>query len=237
MNEVDQSMFSHESDGSPPTAFPNCTYVVRFASEGICHVANILCMLTDISTAAAASYDPTPAYQDYIAWLLDAFFAAHEQRKKVQTDPSFSESCRISDVTSFTSLHGLLSTSKTCLRATILRKGYTILSTLCADLIDTIGDLAEHAIQLNLCSSLLNLAAACKEDDSMKRAVSLRLVPAIQLVLNNGSKPSCVSKDFQVCPIHSLRCFVIFTKSNLESCFHIAPAIPTRNLKPTEPLV
>lgn len=203
-DEVDQSMFSHDSDGPPSTVIPNCTYVVRFVSEGICHVANILCMLVDISMAAAASYDPTPAYQDYMAWMLDSILAAHEQRKKLQADPSLCESCRKSDMSSLSSLHALLSASRTSLRITILRKGYTILSTLCADLVDNVEDLAEQPIQLSICSSLLNIASICKEHDSMRRAVSLHLVPAIQIALNGDSKRSSVGKDFQVTSL--LRC-------------------------------
>ena len=196
--EVDQSMFSHDSDDSSSTIIPNCTYLIRFVSEGICHVANILCMLVDISMAAAASYDPTPAYQDYLAWMLDSFLAAHDQRKKLQADPLLYESCRKSDITSFCSIHVLLSASRTSFSDTIVRKGHTILSILCADLIEIVEDLAEQSIQLSICSSLLNLVARCKEHDSMHRAVSLHLVPALQLVLNDERKSSSLGKDFQV---------------------------------------
>jgi serine/threonine-protein kinase ATR len=198
MDQVHQSMFSHESDGSSSTIVPNCTYRVRTAPECVCHVASILSMLVDISMAAAASYDPTPAYQDYMAWMLDSFHAAHEQRKKLQADPSLSEACRKSDIASFSSLQALLSTSRMSLRTAIVRKGYTILSNLCADLIENFEDLAEQPIQLSVCSSLLNLATMCREHDFMYRAVSLHLVPAIQDTLNDDSKRSSLGKDFQV---------------------------------------
>lgn len=196
--EIDQLMFSHDSDGSSSTVVPSCTYLIRFASEGICHVASILCMLVDISMAAAASFDPTPAYQDYMAWMLDSFLAAHEQRKSLQADPLLYESCRNSDKATFCSLQVILSASRASLSDTILRKGYTILSILCADLLETDEDLAEPMLQLSVCSSLLNLVGICKEHFSMHRAVFLHLVPAVQLALNDESKSSGLDKDFQV---------------------------------------
>ena len=196
--EVEQFIFFHHSDGSSSNVVPNCTYLIRFASEGICHVANILCMLVDISMAAAASYDPTPAYQDYMAWMLDSFLTAHEQRKLLKADAQLYESCRRSDIATFSSLQAILSASKAALSDTILQKGYTILSILCADLLETAEDLAEPTLQLSVCSSILNLVGLCRGHFSMHRVVSLHLVPAIQLALKDGSKSSGLGKDFQV---------------------------------------
>lgn len=204
VGEIFQSMFSHDLDGSSSHIIPNCTYLIRFASEGICHVANILCMLVDISMAAAASYDVAPAFQDYMAWMLESFLAAHEQRKRLQDDLSLHETCRKSGITSFCSLHALLSTTKASFSASILRKGYTVLSTLCEDLIDKGGDLTDHMIQPNICSSLLNFVAICKEHYSMHRVVSPHLVPAIQMALRDESRSSSLGKDFKV--TFPLRC-------------------------------
>ena len=195
-------MFSHDSDGTPSDPIPNCTYLIRFASEGICHVANILCILVDISVAAAASYDVAPAFQDYMAWMLESFLATHEQRKRLQDDLSLYETCRKSSLTSFCSLHTLLSTTKAFFSASILRKGCTILSILCTDLIEKTTGLTEHPIQLTLCSSLLNLVAICKEHYSMHRVVSLHLIPAIRLALSDESRSSSLGEDFKVTFVH-----------------------------------
>lgn len=198
--EVGPTMFSHDLDGSPSNANLNCTYPIRFASEGISHVANILCMLVDISMATAASYDATPAFQDYMGWMLESFLTAHEQRKRLQDDPSLYESCRKSEITSLCSLHALLSTTKTAFSASIVRKGYTVLSILCSDFIEKGDNLMDHVIHLNLCSSLLSLVAICKEYYSMRRVVTLHLVPAIQLAFNDESRSSTLGKDFKVNP-------------------------------------
>jgi serine/threonine-protein kinase ATR len=155
-------------------------------------------MLVDISMAAATSYDPTPAFQDYLAWMLDSFLAAHEQRKKLQADLLLYDSCRKSDRTTFCSIYALLSASRLSVSGTILRKGYTILSILLADLLENIEDLAEQTIQLCLCRSLLSLVFICKGHDSMHRTISLHLVPAIHHALGDEGMRSSLGKDFQV---------------------------------------
>lgn len=198
LEEVTQSMYSNEQENPSATTFPNCSYVVRFASEAIFQLAMIQSLLADVSTAAASSYDPTPAFHDYVAWLLDAFLSAHEQRKKIQNQISLRESCRKSDLACFSSLHTLLTKSKACLRSSILQKGYIILSTLCADLIASIEDIDEQTMQLKVCSCLLNLSAMCQTNDSLKRAVSLALVPSIQSINEDRSRWSGLGKDFQV---------------------------------------
>ena len=198
MDKVEQTMFSHDSVETSSTVIRNCTYVVKTAQEGICHAANILSMLVDISVAAAASYDPTPAYQDYTVWMMDSLLATHEQSKKLQTETSLSEACRKSDMICFSSIHALLFASRTSLRTTVLRKGYAVLSILCAGLIENVEDLTQQPILLKVCNSLLKLAAICKEHDSVLRAVSLQLVPAIQNNLNDNSKMLSLGGDFQV---------------------------------------
>jgi serine/threonine-protein kinase ATR len=187
MNDADQSMFSLESNDSLPSTFRNCSYLVRFASEGLCHLANILCMLVDISMTAVASFDPTPAYQDYLAWLLDSFLASHEQRKRLHADLSLYESCRKADIMSFCSLQTLLSSSRKSLRESSLRKGCTVLSILCADLMENVENLTEHSIELSVCKCLLNLVALCQEQESMHRAVLSHILPPIQSFLNDHS--------------------------------------------------
>jgi serine/threonine-protein kinase ATR len=221
---IDQSMFSHERDASSDIF--NCTYVVHDAAEGIYHAANILCMLVDISMAAAASYDATPAFQDYMVWMLDSFLLAHEQRKRLRYNPSLYESCRKSDISSFCSIHALLYTTRAALSGTVVRKGYIVLSILCADLIDNAEDLTEQHSKSNICSSFLDLVALCREHDSMRRAVSLHLVPAIQVALRDESKCSSLGKDFQV------NCFALTLHYQITNFLYRKQALPcSRSVK------
>ena len=197
-DEVDQSMFTHDSDDSVPTPFSTCTYLVRTISEGVYHIAGLLCILVDISMAALASHDPIPAHHEYMAWMLDSFVAANEKKKELQADSSLKEACKEFDIACFSSLHILLSTSRISLKITILRKGYYVLSTLCADLLENFENLFEQPIQRNICSSLLNLAAVCKEHDSGHRAVSNQLLKVVQLILDDDCKKDSLSRDFEV---------------------------------------
>jgi serine/threonine-protein kinase ATR len=73
----DMSRFVSFIAGSegPPSSAVDCTYVIRDATESLDHARNVLSTLVDVSMAAVASYDATPAFQDYVGWLLDSFLA------------------------------------------------------------------------------------------------------------------------------------------------------------------
>lgn len=177
--------FVEGTDGSP-TSTSNCIYVIRDAMEGLSHARNVLSILVDISMAAATSYDATPAFQDYLGWLLDSFLVTQELHKKWRTNPSLHPSCSEACAMPFCSIQALLSTLRKNLSPSLLRKGYTSLSFFCIDLLEDPTQLSQSSIQLNLCSSIMNLAAVCHKYDSVRGPVSLRLIPAIHAILTHG---------------------------------------------------
>lgn len=185
-------------DDTSQSAESNCTYNIHGAESGLGHVTNILTMLVDISMESASSYDATAAFQDYLAWIFESFLTAHELQNKWQIDVTLRESCKKSEIMSFCALHALLSSLQEKLSASMLRKGYALLSIFCADLLKTPADLTDKLIQLKICSSVLNLVAVCKDHDSMRRVVLLHLVPAIQTIFQDEVACAALSNDFKV---------------------------------------
>jgi len=196
---IDTSMFSYEKDDTLPDVILNCTYVIRDASTGLWHATNVLSMLVDISMESASSHDATPAFQDYLAWILESFLTIHELQKRWEKNPTLQEACKKSKILSFCTVHALLSSLRKFLSDSILRKGYALLSILCADLLESSADLTEKSVQINLCSGILNLVAICQEHDSMRRVLSLHLIPAVQSAMADERICSNLGKDFQVC--------------------------------------
>jgi serine/threonine-protein kinase ATR len=185
----DMSLFASFVVGNDvsPTSANDCTYVIRDATEGLSHARNVLSILVDVYMAAAASYDATPAFQDYVGWLLDSFLVSHELHKKWRANNSLHPSCSDACLFPFCSVHALVTSFQESLSPSLLRKGYTLLSTFCTDLLLDPTQLSERSIQLNLCSSIINLAAGCRRYDSVRRTVSLYLLPAIHANLASGN--------------------------------------------------
>jgi serine/threonine-protein kinase ATR len=144
-------------------------------------------MLVDVSMAAATSYDATPAFQDYVGWLLDSFLATHELHKKWRANPSSHPSCSDVCLLPFCSVHALLTSLRESLSPSLMRKGYNSLSMFCTDLLEDPTQLSKSSIQISLCSSIMNLAAGCQKYDSVRRAVSLHLLPVVHATLTARS--------------------------------------------------
>jgi serine/threonine-protein kinase ATR len=191
------------SEGSTSSAV-DCTYVIRDATEALEHARNVLSILVDVSMSAAASYDATPAFENYIGWLIDSFLVTHELHMKWRANPSLHPSCSDFCILPFCSVHALLTALRETLSASLLRKGYNLLSIFCTDLLEDHTQLSKSSIQLNICSSIMNLAAGCHRFDSVRRAVSLHLIPVVHSVYANENSVVCgMGNDLKVkkpCP-------------------------------------
>lgn len=197
----DMSPFASFVAGNEDSRSPviDCTYVIRDATEGLNHARNVLSMLVDVSMAAAASYDATPAFQDYVGWLLDSFLATHELHKKWRANPSLHPSCSDVCLLPFCSVHALLTSLRESLSPSLMRKGYNLLSMFCTDLLEESTQLSRSSIQINLCSSIMHLAAGCQKYDSVRRTVSLHLLPAVHATLTSRNPiASGMGNNFRV---------------------------------------
>jgi serine/threonine-protein kinase ATR len=174
------------------------SYDVQDGVAGLWHVTNVLSMLVDICMESATSHHATPAFQDYLAWLLDSFRVAHEHQRRWQANFNFSEPCKQSEIMAFCAVQALLSTLHASLPETILRKGCELLSFLLVDLLERPSSLSEKSINYSICNSLLTLAAVCKHHESTRRALTLGLAPSVCDSLDDDRATRRLGKDFQV---------------------------------------
>lgn len=177
-------------------------YTVQNGPEGLWHVTNVFAMMVDICMESATSHHATPAFQDYLAWLLDSFLATNGLQRKYQDNLVFKEACQQSKTMVFCAVQALVSTLRVSLPETILRKGCELLSLLIVDLLENPPSFSDISIKYSICSSLLILSAVCKQHESTRRSLALRLAPSIRLALSNESITLPLGNDFQVC-IHN----------------------------------
>lgn len=195
---IDSFMFFNISEDDSEASNSYCTYSIRDPSAGIWHVSNLLSMLVDITMETASSHDATPAFQDYLAWLLESFLVSHHLQKRFEVNPDLYEICKKSRVLSFCTLHALLASLRSHMTDPMLKKGYALLSILCADLLETPAYLSEESITVTICSSILNLAVICKSHYSLRRVISLHLMPSIKSALLDEAVRTKLGTDFQV---------------------------------------
>lgn len=217
--EADYRLFFTNSDESRSGEVKYCTYTIQDSVDGFCQAMQILLVLVDISMEAASSYDATPAFSDYMAWMLTSFANLHDIYQKWQANPSLYRECPNPDSLFFYSLHALMSSIKASLSPTLLRKGYTILSILCSNVLQDQSQYFEQSNQVAICGCLLNLASVCEKYDSLRRFVSLHLVPVVKSTLGDESAVQALGKDFQVSLL------LIFPSARIDHSQNARPAL------------
>ncbi|KUJ09266.1 protein kinase-like protein rad3 [Mollisia scopiformis] len=195
--EDDYPMFFSDKDESQSSHVLYCTYKLEDSLASFCQATHLLLMLVDISIEAASSFDATPAFQDYVAWMFTSFCALHDIYQQWQANRSLYEECPNPDSLFFYSLYALISSLKDSLSPTLLRKGYNIVSILCGNILQDQSQIYETSDQLALCACILNLANVCEKHYSMRRSISLQLVPVIKSILEDESALNRLGKDFQ----------------------------------------
>lgn len=201
MENIEHGLPVQNNERLPVESMFPSSYVMPDAVDGLSHVTNLLSMLVDITMEAATSQRATPAFQDYLIWMLDSFLLVHETQRRWQANHMLFGSSKQSSILSIGAVQALLSSLGTSLSATVIRKGSILMSILCADFLEDMQHLNEqHPSQVQtLCSTLLNLASVCWQYYSVSREVSLHLVPKLQTLLNDEEDRSFLNKDLRVC--------------------------------------
>lgn len=200
-NRNQSIFFIHESlDFTDPLL--KCTYSIINADVAILHVKAILSLLLDVFREAASSCDATVAFQDYVTWILDSFVTIHEIVNQWCNTPGISialqEKCQDWTLWTFRSVHTLLTSLRGILTPSVLRKGYITLTILIAHLLENPSSLSYASVPLDLSSGILNLAYICRQYDSMRSIVSMRLFLAVEIVNVDDGKRTLLGNDFQV---------------------------------------
>ena len=171
-------------------------------------------MLVSISSEAARSYDATSAFQDYLAWMLDSLLSLHELHKRRRETPQLRQFNNKLEESSFKTVYALIKALKPLMSQVILHKSHVLLAILCADLVGRSAELSGDAIRVTICSALLSLSLACRDDDSMYRLVSFHLTPTIVAALENEINCLALGNDFKVCDC--LAAFVTDSNASIE---------------------
>ena len=201
-DDSSQSISFLEGSEQPTSSTMIPTYIIRDALDGFSHARNLLSTLVDVSMAASASCDATPAFQDYVGWLLDSFLVTHDLHKKWRTTPSLHPTCSEACAMPFCSVHALLNALGDFISPPLLRKGYTLLSIFCTDLLEDPTQMTERSVQTSLCSSIMNLAPVCRKYDSVRRSVSIHLLPVIRVSLTGENTIiGSLGNDLEVCKV------------------------------------
>lgn len=207
------SLFMNE-DETCSEFVAGCTYTLRNVSRCISHGKILLSILLGISAEAVLLHRATPAFSDYIGWMLDSFISLDElERRRLSISTIQNQTATVG--WAFCAVKTLLSSLQEFISPAILQKGYISLAGLCVDLFAKLEDLSDLSFQYTLNSGILNLASICGQEDTVKRRVLAQLVPLIQEAVTRESIQTAMGNDFLVSSPSKLMCNL--TERNLES--------------------
>lgn len=192
----DWSLFCLDEDEVSTDPASQCTYNLRGLLRCISHAKSILSILLRISTKTILSHKATPAFQDYVSWMLDSFISTSELEKRWCPVPGAQNQKSIG--WSLSAVNTLLSMLRDFLSPSVLRKGYMALSVLCTDLLGYADELSDDSLQLALNGAILNLASICMQYDSVRRKICISMLPLLQNVSCGENTSLILGRDFLV---------------------------------------
>ena len=196
LKDADLSVFLQRQDELPAT--PLSQYIARDPVEAFRHVTELLSIIGRVLTVVVATCEATPSFQDYLTWMFDSFGPLQGIYSKWEANPGLHHSVKSSAVTMFETLHALPSGVKETLPAYVLRNAYMTLAGACAILLDSPDELAEPLLNNRFCLCMLNLAAVCRDHESVRRAVNIYLGPPLHIILIDDDTNTKLGPDFQV---------------------------------------
>jgi hypothetical protein len=145
-----------------------CTYVLKSIQSALRHTSYLLALLAEISSTAAASHDTSSGFPGYVCWILDSLYRLREVEKALRPYSQWSSKLCI---LYFRAVHSLMSSLRS--PDSIIRKGYYFLTHFCLGVLEFPEALPQ------VCSCLLDLAAASAQHEPIAQLVSTRLLPAL----------------------------------------------------------
>jgi serine/threonine-protein kinase ATR len=178
-----------------------CTYALNDVATAAKHVGRLLSILSHVISVTAVSYDATPAFQGYLAWILDSMVALHEVEKTYSSFNSSQYSDFESCAMAIDSVHSILTSLDGVLSNTVKRKGCWVLVDLCATLIEYPNAMSGDTDQNNICQIILDLAVFCAGCDRITQSVRTRLLPGLARLVVNLDTEFGHNSDVKVCPV------------------------------------
>ncbi|KHJ35348.1 putative protein kinase rad3 [Erysiphe necator] len=191
--EVEYS-FSQDSldSGTGITDFRH-TYIISGFYSCLRHVGYLLIMLTTFMEDSSQPLSPNLIFQDYFVWLLDSIFEAQDILQMLPTVTHSLDIDKNIDYLLLKSMQILLSNSQGIRFPIILRKGYSMLSLICAKILERRKEYSEE-MQKNFSEAFHDLELFCRKNETVRRITATHLVP----ILNNSLTESVVSPELKI---------------------------------------
>ncbi|POS87854.1 hypothetical protein EPUL_000219 [Erysiphe pulchra] len=172
----------------------SCRYTYSISGTYNClkHVGYLLLILTSFIGDFSQPLSAALIFQDYLVWLLDSFVEAQDLFKILLTVTNSSDIDSNIDYLVLNSTQALLSNTQGTATPNILRKGYSILSLICARILERTLELSEK-IQENFTQAFLDLEHFCRKNDNVRRITTIHLVP----ILYDSISKSVLSPEFK----------------------------------------
>jgi hypothetical protein len=190
--------------GNPYTDLEGCTYALHDADHALRHSYYLLTLLVHVSSSAAGTYEATPLFKGYLAWILDGFLLLREVERAWALSSAAQQSAIETCILSVRAVHSLLISMAGLLPTSLTCKGYSVLARLCTELCDYPDALSETLAEVAFCTTLLDLAANCVHHEPVAQAVRFQLLPALQDYQDSQPQSESQSSDTIVCTSHFL---------------------------------
>lgn len=187
-------VYSNQDSNLPPS---HCTYALYGIADGFWHATSLLNILVDVSTCTAESYHSVFALQDHTAWIFESLLLSHDLWK---FHPMLQSAGRKYIQLAFSATHNLLFSPffREQVSETMLRKGSTVLSLMCVEVIGDVELLSNNDINHMVCRCLLQLASICTMYESILKTVSVHVVPTIIAKFETNEFYKHLNHDFRV---------------------------------------
>jgi serine/threonine-protein kinase ATR len=184
------------------TDLEGCTYTLHDADHALRHSYYLLVLLVDVSSSAADTYEATPFFQGYLAWILDGFLLLREVERAWGPSFAIHRSAAETCILSVRAVQSLLLSMGRLLPTTLKCKGYSVLARLCTELCEYPDVLSETSVEIIFCTTLLDLAANSVHHEPIAQAVRFQLLPALQDYQDSQSESGSQNPDTIVCTSH-----------------------------------
>ncbi|RKF54549.1 Protein kinase rad3 [Golovinomyces cichoracearum] len=172
------------------------TYIIKGSHHCHNHVGYLLLILASLSDDASRPFATAPIFQDYLVWFLDSVAEAQKQLNLWQTISSFFEASADLHYLLLCSIQTLLSNLRGSIFPVILRKGYSILSFHCAEILRKNFELSETVLT-SFFQALLDLEPVCRQYDTVCKITTIHLIPALKDTMGEDKTASALTLEMK----------------------------------------
>jgi len=175
----------------------NSTYHVSSLSYALCHGEQLLRLIGELLTLAAATQDSTYAFRDYSAWFLDSVSALSSLQKRRQVTPQRKSEEGV-DLSLLMTIDMLVKSSPVVFMPALALKANIVQAILLNAVLTTPPELQSGAHHNVVAHTILRLSGVCQNSASSRRLI-LSYLDILPEVLASESFQAICSADLKVC--------------------------------------